>query len=103
MKLSSWWPEQDEDNKGSGEEALFLELHHRAIFPRRLQYLEEANELFRDIANPFFLPIYRIDTNCHSQIDLAATRINSWNTKRNGLAMPKATILRHDLFFLESY
>lgn len=73
------------------EKRPFPDSYHCAIFPRLLQYLQEANELFCDMANPFFLPVYTIDTNRHSQIDLAAIHINSQKTERNGLAVPQAS------------
>lgn len=97
MRASTWscvadsHTGQDEDKKGPGEEASFPDSHHCVIFPRLLQYLQEANELFCDMANPFFLPVYTIDTNRHSQIDLAATHINSQETEGNGLAVPQAS------------
>lgn len=65
--------------------------HPWALPPELLQYLQEANELFHDLANPFSLPVYTVDTNHHSQIDLAAAPINSLKTETNGPAGPQAS------------
>lgn len=97
MEASTWsyvassHTRQDKDKKGSGKEASFPDFHHCEIFSGLLQYLQKANELFRDMANPFFLPVNTIDTNRHSQIDLAAIHINSQKPERNGLAVPQAS------------
>lgn len=54
MRASGGHTGQDEDKKGPGEEAVCPDPHHCDVFPKLLQYLQEANELFCDIPNPFF-------------------------------------------------
>lgn len=77
MRASGGHTGQDEDKKGPGEEAVCPDLT-AVPFSKLLQYLQEANELFCDIPNPFFCPSTQVfDTNRYSQIDLAATHINS--------------------------
>lgn len=82
---------QDRDKKRTRRRGRVSWSSPLCVFPKLLQYLQEANELFCDIPNPFFLPIYTIVPIATAKLIWLQLTSILRRLKGNGLAVPQAS------------